>query len=441
MNCILLFFGNLLIAYFSYNFSEHKILSPTFLSSAMYTLFSLEYFCFNNIIGADISGKVLKIVLFSELFIIIGEYLANHTTINNNRKQVDNKTAVKNIQSIYVPMTCTVFFAIIGFVTFVLRLIKLLQAYGGGSLATIIIESRYFVARGVFSFGPVLSALYYISFVASNIFILLFVQCIIYEKKIKVELLLPVLSYLLCAMTTTSRTEFIKLACSFLTAVLVSTTIGGNKKIKIYKLAIAGCAFIAFFIWYGYIMRGVSYTSGNGIIKTIVDYSCASLYGLDYYLENPWEQNTKFGMYTLSNIYALFGENLVDEFEPTYYMALGKSNIYTSLNRPIQDYGIMGMLISRALLSFIAVKFQKLMKRTSVGSKRFFLLFIVICYNVYIFLMAPVGDKAANFYLNPKYIAELVIAFILVFELGMNIQYHTKSGIIKIRRRFRLVKK
>ena len=431
----------LLITILSYKMSKQHFLSPTFLSAISFTLISLEYYFFMNRIGRDISITLCCLIVLSEIMVALGEYLAERFIIVKKSNVIKNKHADNFIiaKKLQVSKNRTYILTLIMLLVAYARIAKLTDSAGVKELVTAVSTLRYSVARGGISYGALLAIMYYFSQFISYIYAFLFVYCLVIEKKMKIYLLLPVISYSICIISTTSRTEYIKLVCAFLTAFFVCNILCERRKINWIKLGFYSASFVCFFLWYGFSVRGITFNGINSIIDNIVAYSCASLYGMDEYLKNPWAKNEIWGAYTLRNIYAIIGKDVNIGYEPTYFMLHGKSNIYSSLAFLIQDYGIMGMFIVRFFTSYIVTKIQKYFLMTPYFTRRYYFLFIAICHNIYIFLMSPIGEKAYLFYLYPKYFAELIVGGILAF-IGMRFAYITSNERLVLKSMFRIGK-
>ena len=94
-------------------------------------------------------------------------------------------------------------------------------------------------------------------------------------------------------------------------------------------------------------------------------------YQIDY-------SRSMFDFYTLKGTYDFLGIKH-DSVAPHHlkFFSYGdgtySSNIYTSLVLPIQDYGIIGMLISRMIISFTCTKIFNRTILEKIGNKMFLL--------------------------------------------------------------------
>ncbi len=438
MVTFLLFIIMFSITMWSYKYSKRNFLSLTFLSSAMFTLLSFIYIIFYKYIGRDLSFRTLVIIVSSQFCSALGEFIGNKIVFGERnsedlcRRKKETEFYFSNICEIYISKKRTFLIFLLTLLIAILRYLKLYQYLISNGIATnflsVISDVRVEYSLGKVRMGGVLAAAYYISLVIGYIYSFLFVQTILKTHKKKLYLLLPVFGYALCVISTTSRSEYIKLAFAFITAFMINYIYNKKKKINFIKFGVWACIFSFFFLWYGFVIRGVRNEGISSIIRNIVSYSSASLYGLDEYLKNPWVENKYFGQYTLNNIYALLGHETISGYEPTFFMSNAKSNIYTSLVKPIQDYGIGGMLISRLILGLVSAKIQEVFIYKNLKEMSYFLWFIFECHLVYIFLMIPIGDKAYIFFLYPKYLLELIISFFISIFLLIRIKYYFYNG-------------
>lgn len=413
------------ITIFSYNFTKKRYLSPTFISSAMFTMFVGAYIIFYRHMGRDILPITMSSIILSELGILIGEILAEnmffHRSTSDENSFLNNKLLDINISNSFTVSLSIVILVIAWF------RIRILQSLYGGSLirglSGLITNTREDSVSGLVSFGPILSALYYFSLCTAYVYAFVFVQKLISVRKIELIYLLPVLSYCVCIVSTTSRSEFIRLACAFIAAALLCSTFRNKKKINLAKASIFAGLFIIFFLWYGFSVRGITFSGGSSIWSNVVGYSCASIYGLDEYLRTTHITNELFGKYTFEYIYTLFGKEILNTIEKPYVMAVGHSNIYTSLVKPIQDFGIWGMIFEKLFFSFVSVKIINKCINKEFSTNKFYFLFIIVTHILYIYLMSPIGEKASYLYLNPGYLVRITISFLILIFIGFKVQY------------------
>ena len=96
------------------------------------------------------------------------------------------------------------------------------------------------------------------------------------------------------------------------------------------------------------------------MFNTLSKYFGSSIYGLDILINNKTPQSFYFGEQTISILYTIF-EKIGFEFKKlplhSEFFEIGNgadtSNIYTALRKPIIDFGILGMLVTRVCMGFI----------------------------------------------------------------------------------------
>ncbi|WP_029322702.1 oligosaccharide repeat unit polymerase [Butyrivibrio sp. AE3004] len=425
------FIAMLIIAMLAYSLSSYKFFSLTFLSSAMFVCVLLLYFVFFEYLGKDITWKTSFVLIGAELFIAIGEILARpRVYISDESLEKTRASIVKNReffgnQLIYVSSIQILFTSIFVYIVAGVRYMRLYRITKESGVNvnffSLISKARILYISGEIEFGPILAAGYYITQLIGYIYVYYFMINLLITKKIRVALLFPVVGYCLCIVSTTARTEYIKLACAFVVSYLSYCIYTSINNINILKIGKWAFVFGAFFFGYGFAVRGVRMGAGvEAVGKNIVAYSCSAIYGIDYYLNHPWRENQYFGKYTLDAIYSLVGKHPSVGFEPFFFMKNAKSNIYTALVRPIQDYGILLMLFSRSLLGFVCAKLQGIYLHTNINSKWYLFWYIIECHVLYIFLLMPIGDKTSIILLNPKYLVEIIVAYIIIIFFGMD---------------------
>lgn len=411
---LILFIFSTSIALFSYYYFKKQLLSPTIISSGVFSLFSLIYLIFYKKIQYYLTFNTVIIITFSLLFTFIGEYLGRTLVFFNKSNKIysikdnyDNK--VRKYIETSKNRTYFIFFVMIlvGVYRFYdLYKFSLTLGNNAGILGTIS-STRLAYALGEYNGGNILIALLTTaSEIICYTYIYFFMYNFLVNKKIVYRNLLPIMGYCLIVVSFTGRTEYLKIGFSFLIVYLYlvyTNQTNYRLKKKVINKLINICLIIAIvFFAYGNITRDEEVSGINEIIA----YSSAGIIGFDQYLNNPWKENPYLGYYTLQDAYSFIGikhNSAPQHHLPFFYFGNGKlsSNIYTSLLFPIQDYGIMGFYISRVLLSFITIKlFNKLLK--SKQNTRMIILLICSFMLAYCYISTPIADRFKDFILSPS---------------------------------------
>lgn len=185
---------------------------------------------------------------------------------------------------------------------------------------------------------------------------------IISRKKIKLGalLLLPSLIYLLQYMLWGSRGGVIEYISFFifLYAYFLSRATSSPRALNIYafSLSLKGIGFFFLIFISAGALKGWAESNPLDIIAI---YGGGSLSALDIYLRSPIHSPGAFGQETLLGIYSLIermGFSSIPSSRILEFTPIGQTevtNIYTSIRRYINDYGMFGMLTIQFFLGYL----------------------------------------------------------------------------------------
>lgn len=395
----------LITTVFSYYVFDKDFLSVTTISSAMFFVFSLIYVAFYPKIGSDISFITVVVIVGSILFTFIGEFLGRSTNTGKLSTEIEKKYEISysnNVMYIWFAFML----ALAAYRYYDLYRFSLTIGNTNGLLGTLS-SARLAVATGkyvsdnmnifIFMATSVCEVICYIS-------IYLFIYEIIEKNKFRKHLLLPIIGYCCILVSFTGRTEYLKLFVAVLVAYI---NVYVNKYGLVVSKKIMGTlgkmALIMSIIFFGYgaltRMNGDSAMIGS-IYDNIIAYSAASIVGLNNYIKQGFGNNPYFGYWTLQKVYDSLG--FVRLYTPPHNLQMfyyGKdfllrSNIYTSLALPIQDYGIWGMLMIKSFFAFISYKIVFAFSRNTLRNVRTkMILFIIASEFIYCYFSAPIADR------------------------------------------------
>ena len=426
MNISLLLLISGILAALAYKTSSLKFLSPTFLSSMMFCAFSIIYVLTFRFIGEDISLKTATYISLSIFMTYIGELIANRHIIKRSLEVTPRiNMVIKKYDNFYIPdfnITC-----IITFVMLIVALIRFVNLryfeYGSfDNFMSMMSVARVAVNQGeAFNLGGgIISQIVYLSTGICFFYTYVFMKELIIYRKKKYYLLLPIIADFLIELSTTGRTSIIVIVVGFIVSyfhILVNNSnrykLRLSKKLYIYILV-----FLVAFFLYGSLRKGSNFTEViDEIIRSIISYSCAGIYGLNYYLDYPWNPNSYFAAYTGRYIYSLLGIEhtyIPNSNLPFYFFDNGGgSNIYTSLVLPIQDYGVLIFLISRFVLALISTWILRRYLCQDTSKKSFYIYNLLAIFIINCYINTPIADRFYTFFLNPilmlRYIVYLYI--------------------------------
>lgn len=249
--------------------------------------------------------------------------------------------------------------------------------------------------------------------------------------KIRVTDMIPVVCYLLMEIISTSRSGIIY----FLGYIIVCVSmirykkndgkVRASKEIKKVIIRVTVIVLVAFV--------GLGYLTGKtkklGAFNMVSVYFGGSIYDLNFYLDNMNKfQSPGFGYFTMPIVNSVksalgIAYPILDEFYLPFVPVQLKiqtgfqtaSNLYTSLTKPILDYGIIGSAFFWIILgSFYLFLFYYVLNRKGVGMG-------IILYS---YIMMPVFCASSeyvfgSFLFSPSAVYSLVYLY-FVFKLCTN---------------------
>jgi oligosaccharide repeat unit polymerase len=412
-----------IIGILSYYWFKKVLLSPTIISCGMFLLFEIIYIFFFNYIKYEISIQTVLVIVGYLFFTFIGEFIARKLVIKKSKNLLK-----KERYYVHTSKYWTYFIFLIALIVAIYRfydLYKFSLTIGNnqGILGTLS-STRLAYAFGEYTGGNILISLVTIMIeISCYTYIYFFLNNWILYKIIIKRNLLPIIGYCLIVISFNNRTEYLKIAFSFLIVLLyfiysypnvLNIKKGVMKKIIKFSIMLS----ILFFC-YGNLTREKK--ENSNIKSEIIAYSTAGIIGLDNYLNTPWEKNPYFGYYTLQNMYDFVGakhSNTPQKHLPFFiYNQRGdSSNIYTSLVLPIQDYGVIGMLLISMIFSFACTKIFLATLHTNIG-KKFFLTLTCSSLVGYMYIFAPIADRFYNYFLSPATVIKYTIYAYLVLHI------------------------
>lgn len=436
----LLFFLTCLLLFIIFFFNNKNFLSCAFFATGSFVISEFFYIIGYRVFSTDLKQETIAIILSTLIVYSVGETIGSKLKITIGRFDKSETYTGKYIykfDSVYIYSLFIIMLFIFGYRFYDLYLYSLKVGNNGGVFGTIA-ASRLGYAMGEYEPTlPLYQAFIYgtlICEILASFLIYAFVNNLIVAKRIDRKLLLPVLGYCIILVALTDRTQYIKLLVfTFISIIAVTyrtyrfknkTSFNGK---LVRRILFIGVTFIVFFFVYGTVTRNL--TQDFNLSETLAAYISAPLYGLNWYLQHPWEKNPYFGYYTLTSFYSIaniFGANYnlpkfhLRMFE---YGHLLTSNIWTWLVLPIQDYGIPFTIFSRLPLGFLNGVYQRKLINTDMRKPAGITTYIFSGILFYCAIMAFCADRYKEILLNPQTLfkytlfAWIVIRFIAQYRI------------------------
>lgn len=208
----------------------------------------------------------------------------------------------------------------------------------------------------------------------------------IHNRPIKITELLAMFSMLAVSFLTSGRSHFVKMIMIYLVAnLVVRKTIDGpkNKKTKLYKIIpIAAIIAIVFYSSLALVGR----QTRMDFDSYITFYYGVQVPSLDKYLEKrdagiletQYESRTFDSLKGIEEKLGIIENKKATSLEFVHYKNGGGSNIYTSVRRPYDDFGLIGLVILMALFGYIATRlYYKAIGTQSISILVFYLIAVL----------------------------------------------------------------
>lgn len=439
--CLMFFL--LLFMYFSYWINQKVFFSAAFISTASFAIATCIYCVFINRIGKDISVDTFFIISSSLICLLLGECAGRRVYIGKRRKNKisDNRQFVQeNGPFLVSTQTMFVFFAVYVLV-FIIRFYDLYKFSIGignsrgilGTLAT----SRLAYSMGEYSSSNFLVdvsiymtlcleiiAYYYLFYFTYNV--------VFFKKKYK-RLLLPILGYSLVAVSFTGRNQYIQIAiiCVWFLIYLYyvrdkNINQKSNKKLLKVIIKISVSCIVLLFL-YSFLTRN---SDGSNLFDEVLSYMGSSIYGFDNYKDTDMygvvAKKEAFGYYTMREIHSFFNTLFRTDYSVPAFRNLrffsyksGSSNIYTCLYFPYQDFGTVGVMITRVLLGFIIGVVERNLSKTYLFDSKGIVYMILLGIIYYDAISSYIADRYYGNILDPVSLCKYtVFSYIIVKLLG-----------------------
>lgn len=361
---------------FEYRISKRYILHPTVIVSSVFSL-SLIVAASNNGRWGDISATTSIVLISGILFFCLGGYLASIPLRHKTNKIIMEKVElftydIKDYKTIIV--IC--FLAVVTFCDY-----KDVLSYTNGSVKGLL-ELTTSVRLSSYRSGELVKHSFllqqglYISRMLAYLYCYMLCQSIfVLHCRIKPLFYIPVVLYLVQALLSTGRTEFIYILYGIL-CIAYYLNMSQKKwaikdEMKFFKYIFAG---IVIFLFVFLSISNSRVGKNVNPIKTLSTYIGSPIYALNQYITtsgiNP--SATYFGEETQTLYYSLMhainGTELSYEavLPPVYIgVECSMTNIYTAIRRYLHDFGIFGMYIIMLFLGMVYSKMFNALKKSS----------------------------------------------------------------------------
>ena len=362
-----LLFGTLIV----YFINNKKLLSPTLILFAGFTVSSFFTFINRELFKIDISFITYLVIISSLIAWGLGDIISKSAFTKIKKPILRFEPKYKILPSNGILFISSLIILGVAISEYY-RFINLGKFLGGDNfimyslIREFVVEGQnYGLQSDNFSASKIVVFMVTTAKTLTYFYIVLFFYNKYFHKVKKYKYLIPVLFFLPTLFFTSSRSTFLELfSFIILTMLLIkSQSIGwGKDSFKtLRKMVIPLLLMIIGFYTVGFIRsNGIISEFSSNMFNSLSKYFGSSIYGLDILLDGKIVQSNYFGEQTLSFLYAILAK-FGFEFEKLAVHAevfdigngADEANIYSALRKPIIDFGILGMLASRIGMGFI----------------------------------------------------------------------------------------
>lgn len=377
MSCYILVFSLIVMFVMAYVIEEKDILSPFVISVAMYLLSSVVALIYMDKWQFSLSYLTVLIILTALLTYGLGNFFAKNVCnclIENKKINFAKKSERIDIK-ISITIIITVILILFLFKTISGTYALSVEAGNTQGYRQMLTYARRRVIATDYSRSRSLNYILLISQALVYIYAWALIKNLIYKKIKKIDFLyiLPItLSFLIYAIGTVKRgfvIEWFAYFCMLFLLLLCSKK--DWKPLNAVKIILLALSVLILFLILFAVLGLIAGRFGNSsIIDTIAFYIGLSIPSLDEFVKGIHSTATIIGEETLYGVYAIL--NKMGITHVSTYMSLDfiefnnvRGNVYTSLRRYINDYGIVGMYVVQFYLGGLFGLLYNIIKRTS----------------------------------------------------------------------------
>lgn len=405
----------------NYILSGKKILFPSVIVSAMFTLSSL-FAALNSKWGIQIQAKTYMILLVAIMIFSIGCLIGNIKLIVFGSKW-RHKESFLNVTKIIIPVDKAVVVAAICMIVSLVYFrhqLELSYAYGNtrgingmiGTLRNAMVQDAD-VAR----LGILLNLGISFTKAAGIISLYIIIFSIIKKKKCKFITVLPLLCLIINIIISTGRGALIMVVTSAIYDVYALFYLKNDRKIN-HKIIKYGVILVVAFV---FAFRVLGTLTGKSealdFWDTLSIYIGSPIVCIDHVIQEGIGVTTQFGYNTFKGIYNMLSRfignmGLISNHDEKFRWASYSSNIYTALYPYLIDFGILGMIVIQFVLGVVNGAFWRKYTSSSTISD-----FILIIYGRFFggaLVYYSIAERFFSNYLALNAIAELVFYIVIL---------------------------
>jgi len=408
----------ILLLLLSYILSRQSILSPWFISSAIFLISSTFAVANSNNWGETVNPKTILIIVIGLTAFGLGEVLVNAILIRKNKKE-------KNIKTIKISKFKISLFTVVGILVVILtyrRFIEIASIGGYPGSGYMVNYARIAIIHYNASWGTFLPIMQSFVTGVGYVFTFIIINNIIIDTKLirglkrNIKYFFPVIPSILILIMSTGRSGFINYISIIVFMSIIIWQIKYNWRASIsWKIIMTIIISIVVF-YFAFIKLG-ELTGKNevyGIQDTISLYTGGSIISLGKYLNNPSYATDIFGeetLYGIRYIFRFLGFDVTNTTRHLEFVSFNNgfnTNVFTALRRYIHDYGYVGMFVIQFQLGVfynVLLSILKVRNSSDIGV-------ILYAYIGYSLIIQSIDDAFLTSFLSITQIFSMIFIFV-----------------------------
>ena len=360
----------IVIFYFTFLISNNDVMFPgcivciVWIFGELCVIYNADYW------NVSISGKTTLIYISTILVFVLmsffGDYLGKRGIRGFERSKKERYLTTE------IPHRFIVLFTIFNLISLFIVIASVWKKAGINSMKD---SNAYAVAMSQYrgsdeSLPSMVKQLYKI--MKCDSYVLLFFFCKRNKDRKSIFYLVPGILFCIASLSTGSRTDFLHFFIAALIVMYISMQERRCWSVKPNFKYIFGCiaAICAFLFFFNFVKTFVGRLNAADPLRYITSYAGGSIQLFDMYLDNPTPKSEQFGQLSFYSLWQNFDKLKLAAWKPTgleFRMSNGHliGNLYTSIRRYYQDFGLIGNYILQSLFAIFYSFWYRRIKKSN----------------------------------------------------------------------------
>lgn len=370
-----LLFSVLVMFIISFIISKKDLLSPACIVCIVWVLGTISVIYNIGYWNVSINTSTYWIFISSigvfMIFSFLGDFIAKKSTVN--KKKIKEKGELK-----YIDLNNRIFcfFLIYNIIVTIMVVLTVWRTAGITSMfGNVNFSSQMAQYRGGDEALPTLiKQLYKVMKCDTYIFIYVLCNNLQFKgKKVRerLRLIFPILLFCVSSLSTGSRTDTLHAFIAIIVMYYIKMQQSRRWSAKVNYKFVFGCliAIICFFAFFNFIKTYVGRLNALDPVRYLTAYAGGSIQLFDQYKGEPYHKSVQFGQLTFTAAWKNIEKLGLGKWMPSgleFRMSNGHlvGNLYTSIRRYYQDFGLVGNYFLQAVLALFYSIYYRIIKKS-----------------------------------------------------------------------------